>query len=55
MDIQPGKAKPPILEFRISAAADTAAARMPPIARSLVDTKGHILVKDWINKTVDSR
>jgi len=52
VDIRPGNANQSILEFRISPAADTPAARMPPIARSVVDTEAHALVRNWINNVV---
>lgn len=52
VDIHPGDAAKSILEYRISAAATTPAARMPPIARSVVDAAGHALVEQWINDVV---
>lgn len=52
VDIHPGSAAASILEFRISPAATSAAARMPPLARSVVDTEAHDLIRDWINDVV---
>ncbi len=54
VDIRPAKASQSILEFRISPAATTPAARMPPIARSVVDDEAHALVRQWINIVVDN-
>lgn len=52
VDVHPGDASSSILEFRISEAADTPAAMMPPIARSVVDVEGHALIAQWINDVV---
>ena len=52
VDIHPGDASRSILEFRISEAAESPAAKMPPIARSVVDIEGHALVEQWINDVV---
>jgi hypothetical protein len=52
VDIHPGDAAKSILEYRISADATTPAARMPPIARSVVDVAGHALVEQWIDDVV---
>jgi parallel beta-helix repeat protein len=52
VDIHPGDAAKSIMEFRISAAATSPAARMPPIARSVVDEAGHALIEQWINDVV---
>ena len=51
-DIVPGNADGSIIEFRISPDAQTPAARMPPVARSVVDVEGHALVREWINNVV---
>lgn len=52
VDVHPGRADLSILEFRISPAADTPAARMPPLARSVVDEEAHDLIIQWINDVV---
>ncbi|MES1264016.1 MAG: hypothetical protein ABUL69_06635, partial [Peristeroidobacter soli] len=52
VDIHPGDASQSILEFRISSGATSPAARMPPIARSVVDEEGHALIEQWINTVV---
>lgn len=52
VDIHPGDAAKSVLEFRISSAATTAAARMPPLARSVVHEEGHDLVQQWINTVI---
>ncbi|WP_436278829.1 parallel beta-helix domain-containing protein [Solimonas soli] len=51
-DIHPANAADSILEFRISSAATTPAARMPPLARSVVDEEGHALIQQWIQNVV---
>ncbi|HEX4895776.1 MAG TPA: parallel beta-helix domain-containing protein [Solimonas sp.] len=51
-DIVPGNALASIVEFRISPKAQTPAAVMPPLARSVVDVEGHELVARWINDVV---
>lgn len=53
VDIEPGNAGNSILSYRIGPEADTPAARMPPIARSVVNNRAHDLVKNWINNVVD--
>jgi parallel beta-helix repeat protein len=53
VDIHPGSAADSVLEYRISQAAqDSAAARMPPIARSRTDFEAHQLITNWINNVV---
>lgn len=52
IDVFPGDPARSILEFRISEAATTAAARMPPLARSVVDVEGHALIERWIRDVV---
>jgi parallel beta-helix repeat protein len=52
VDIHPGNPDDSILEFRISPKATTNDARMPPIARSVVDAAGHALVRQWIQDVV---
>jgi len=51
-DIHPGSASDSIMAFRIGPEATLPAARMPPIARSVVDTEGHALIEQWINSVV---
>ncbi|WP_240954000.1 parallel beta-helix domain-containing protein [Solimonas marina] len=51
-DIHPGDSADSIMEFRISASATTPAARMPPLARSVVDEEGHALIQQWIQNVV---
>ncbi|SEQ25331.1 parallel beta-helix repeat-containing protein [Solimonas aquatica] len=48
-DIHPGLSADSIVEFRIGPTALTPAARMPPLARSVVDEEGHALVQLWID------
>ena len=51
-DIHPGRADNSIIPFRIGPEAVLPAARMPPIARSVVDTEAHALITQWINTVV---
>lgn len=51
-DIHPGEAADSIMEFRIGPTATTPAARMPPLARSVVDEEGHALIAQWIQDVV---
>lgn len=51
-DIVPTDPTRSILEFRLSPSATSAAARMPPLARSVVDTEGHALITQWIRDVV---
>lgn len=51
-DIHPGRADNSIIAFRIGAEAVLPASRMPPIARSVVDTEAHALITQWINNVV---
>lgn len=51
-DIHPGNVADSILPFRIGPTATTPAARMPPIARSVVDEEGHALIEQWIAQVV---
>ena len=51
-DINPGNLSDSILPFRIGPAATTPAARMPPLARSVVDEEGHALIEQWIRDVV---
>jgi len=51
-DIHPGNAGNSIVEFRIGPNATTPAARMPPLARSVVDEEGHALIREWIQNVV---
>lgn len=48
VDLYPGQPDQSILPFRISDEATTAAARMPPIARSVVHAEGHALIQQWV-------
>ena len=52
VDIHPGDASLSILDYRIGPTAQTAAARMPPLARSVVDVEAHALIQQWINNVV---
>ena len=51
-DIHPGLESDSVLGFRIGPAATTPSARMPPLARSVVDVEGHALIRQWINDVV---
>ncbi|NGY05721.1 parallel beta-helix domain-containing protein [Solimonas terrae] len=51
-DIHPGDSADSIMEFRIGPTATTPAARMPPLARSVVDEEGHALIQQWIQNVV---
>ena len=51
-DINPGNLADSILPFRIGPTATTPAARMPPLARSVVDVEGHALVEQWIRDVI---
>lgn len=51
-DIHPANAANSIIPFRIGPEATLPAARMPPIARSVVDTEAHALITRWINDVV---
>lgn len=51
-DIHPGMAADSIIPFRIGPEAVLPASRMPPIARSVVDTEAHTLITRWINEVV---
>lgn len=51
-DIHPGNVSDSILAFRIGPNATVPAARMPPIARSVVDTEGSALIEQWIGSVV---
>ncbi|MBY8964209.1 parallel beta-helix domain-containing protein [Algiphilus sp.] len=58
VDVKPMDADGSILAYRLGPEADTPAAQMPPIARSVVHTQSHALIRDWINNVVvadDSR
>ncbi len=52
-DIHPSNAPGSILPYRVGPEATSLAARMPPIARSVVDEEAHILITRWINEVVD--
>lgn len=51
-DIHPGMASDSIMAFRTGPQATIPAARMPPLARSVVDEEGHALVAEWIDTVV---
>ena len=52
-DIHPGDASDSIVPYRVGPDATTIAARMPPLARSVVHTEGYDLLVDWIDNVVD--
>ncbi|TAJ52693.1 MAG: hypothetical protein EPO48_08220 [Nevskiaceae bacterium] len=52
VDFHPGSSADSIVEHRIGPTATTPAARMPPLARSVVDEEGHALVKQWIDNVL---
>lgn len=52
-DIVPGSAIDSILPYRMGPEATTLAARMPPLARSMIHTEAFDLVTRWINEVVD--
>jgi uncharacterized repeat protein (TIGR03806 family) len=54
VDIYPADPAKSVMEYRISSAATGAPARMPPLARSVVDDAGHALVEQWIRDVVDT-
>ncbi|MGH8445641.1 MAG: parallel beta-helix domain-containing protein [Solimonas sp.] len=51
-DIHPANSADSIMEFRIGPTATTPAARMPPLARSVVDEEGHALIQQWIQNVI---
>lgn len=51
-DIHPGVTADSIMPFRIGPEATTPAARMPPLARSVVHVEGHALIEQWIRDVV---
>ena len=51
-DIHPANALDSILAFRIGPEAQSAAARMPPLGRSVVDEEAAGLIVEWINNVV---
>jgi uncharacterized repeat protein (TIGR03806 family) len=53
-DIVPGKASQSIITYRIGHDATTPAARMPPLARSVVHEEGLALIESWINDVIVS-
>lgn len=52
VDIWPGDPAKSILEFRIGPTATSAAAKMPPLARSVVHDEGHALIEQWIRDVI---
>ena len=51
-DIHPTNAMDSIAAFRIGPDASSAAARMPPLGRSVVDEEAVALVNQWINNVL---
>jgi uncharacterized repeat protein (TIGR03806 family) len=51
-DIHPGNIGDSIMPFRIGPTATTPAARMPPLARSVVHAEGHALIEQWIRDVI---
>jgi uncharacterized repeat protein (TIGR03806 family) len=51
-DIHPANVADSVLAFRIGPEATTPAARMPPIARSVVDDEGRALIEQWIGTVI---
>ena len=51
-DIVPANADASVLEYRIGPDAQSAAARMPPVARSVVDEEAHALITQWIDSVI---
>jgi uncharacterized repeat protein (TIGR03806 family) len=51
-DIHPGNTADSILAFRLGDSATSAAARMPPLGRSVVDQEASDLVSQWIDAVV---
>ncbi len=51
-DIHPGNVGDSVLAFRTGPEATIPAARMPPIARSVVHVEGHDLLQQWIGSVV---
>lgn len=51
-DIHPTDAMDSIVAFRIGPEAQSAAARMPPIGRSVVDEEADALIRNWINNVL---
>ncbi|PTU32705.1 parallel beta-helix domain-containing protein [Stenotrophobium rhamnosiphilum] len=51
-DIHPGNVADSVLAFRTGPEATLPAARMPPIARSVVHIEGHDLLEQWIGSVV---
>lgn len=52
-DIVPHSADDSILPYRLGPEATTLAAKMPPLARSVVHTEGWELIREWIDNVVD--
>lgn len=51
-DIHPSNVQDSILAFRLGEEATSAAARMPPIGRSVVDAEAFALIEEWIATVV---
>ena len=51
-DIIPGNSAGSIIPFRIGVAATSPAARMPPLARSVVHSEGYDLIEQWISDVI---
>ena len=51
-DIHPGDVDDSIIPFRMGPEATLPAAKMPPIARSVVHDEGHALIEQWIRDVI---
>lgn len=51
-DIHPGNKADSIVPYRIGPEATTPAAKMPPLARSVVHAEAHALIEQWIQDVV---
>ncbi len=51
-DIVPGHSADSVLSYRIGPEATVPAAKMPPLARSVVDETGYALIEQWINTVI---
>ena len=52
VDFHPGDASKSIVDFRIGPEATSAASRMPPIARSVIDDEALQLIRNWIDNVL---
>ncbi|WP_370262342.1 parallel beta-helix domain-containing protein [Limnobacter sp.] len=53
-DIHPGVSADSIVPYRMGPEAVELAAKMPPLARSVVDTEAVTLINQWIDQVIDS-